>query len=64
MAAYSQISPFYPLKAKERGIEIIWVGFVIGIMPFNQILSSIITGKLLSKIGGRAMILLFGSILI
>jgi hypothetical protein len=35
MAAYSQISPFYPLKAKERGIEIIWVGFVIGIMPFN-----------------------------
>ena len=64
IAAYSQISPFYPLKAEERGIDIVWVGFVIGVMAFAQILSSFITGKILNKLGGRAYVLLFGSILI
>ena len=28
--ALSQLSPFYPLKAREKGISIIWIGFVLG----------------------------------
>jgi hypothetical protein len=47
------MSPFYPLKAKEKGITIIWIGFVIGIMALFQIVSSVIVGKYLHKMGGR-----------
>lgn len=64
IAAYSQISPFYPLKAQERQIDIVWVGFVIGIMAFAQILSSFMTGKILNRLGGRAFVIMFGSVLI
>jgi len=24
------LSPFYPLKAKEKGVSIIYIGFVLG----------------------------------
>ena len=33
-SAFSLMTPFYPIKAKEKGIEIIWIGQVIGIMAF------------------------------
>jgi hypothetical protein len=29
------MSPFYPLKAKDKGINVVWVGFVIGVMAFT-----------------------------
>ena len=28
--AFSQIAPFYPLMAKDKGVEIFYIGFVIG----------------------------------
>jgi MFS family permease len=58
------MSPFYPLKAKEKGIDLIWVGVVMGVMAVAQILASFIIGKFLHKIGGRHIIILFGSLLI
>ena len=29
-ASFSQMSPFYPLKAKEKGVTPVYVGFVFG----------------------------------
>ena len=58
------MSPFYPLKAKSKGINLVWVGLVIGVMAVAQILSSFIVGKFLHRIGGRHIIILFGSLLI
>lgn len=31
-SAFSQMSPFYPLKAREQGINVIAIGMVIGVM--------------------------------
>jgi MFS family permease len=58
------MSPFYPLKAKEKGLDLVWIGVVIGVMAVAQILSSFIVGKFLHRIGGRHIIILFGSLLI
>jgi hypothetical protein len=58
------MSPFYPLKAKEKGIDLIWVGMVIGVMAVAQIFSCFLVGKFLHLIGGRHFIIMFGSILI
>jgi cyanate permease len=62
--AFTQMSPFYPLKAKEKGVEIVWVGLVIGIMAVAQIFSCFVVGVCLHKIGGRHVIIMFGSLLI
>lgn len=64
MSAFSQMSPFYPLKAKEKGIDGIWVGFIFGTMALMQILSSAIVGKYLHKTAGRGKIIMMGSFLI
>lgn len=32
--AFVQMSPFYPIKAKERGVEQIYVGFIFSVMAF------------------------------
>ena len=58
------MAPFYPLKAKERGVSVIWVGFIIGIMAIMQIVSSVAVGKFLHKLGGRNPIIMIGSLLI
>ena len=58
------MSPFYPLKAKEKGITIIWIGFVIGIMAMFQIVSGIFVGKFLHKMGGRQYVIMLGSFFI
>jgi hypothetical protein len=34
-SAFSQMSPFYPLKAKSRGVSVLNIGFVIGTMAFT-----------------------------
>jgi hypothetical protein len=47
------MSPFYPLKAKDKGISILWIGIVIGSMALMQIVSGVIVGKYLHKMGGR-----------
>jgi len=63
-SSFSLMAPFYPLKAKERNIDVIWVGFVIGIMAIMQIVSGVVVGKYLHRIGGRNPIIMIGSILI
>lgn len=30
--AFSQMSPFYPIKAKQKGVTVGWIGVVIGCM--------------------------------
>lgn len=29
-ASFSLIAPFYPLEVKKKGIDVIWVGFLMG----------------------------------
>lgn len=58
------MSPFYPLKAKEKGVSVIWIGFVIGTMAVFQILSSFLVGKFLKQMGGRNFIITFSTMLI
>lgn len=63
-SAFSQMAPFYPIEAKMKGVSVIWVGMIIGIMAMLQIVSSFIVGKFLHKIGGRNPIIMIGSLLI
>jgi len=58
------MSPFYPLKAKEKGVSVIWVGMVIGTMAITQIISSFLVGKFLKKMGGRTQVIFMGCLLI
>jgi hypothetical protein len=58
------MSPFYPLKAKEKGLDVSQVGMVIGTMAIFQILSSAIIGKSLKKLGGRNLIIFIATSLI
>ena len=58
------MSPFYPLKARERGISIIYIGLMLGLMAIMQIVSSLLVGKFLHRIGGRHPIIMVGSLFI
>jgi hypothetical protein len=40
----SQIGPFFPLEAKDRGVSEHLVGVIIGLNPFFYILASFLTG--------------------
>ena len=39
-ASFSLIAPFYPLEVKEKGIDVIYIGFLMGYanMTFNSFL--------------------------
>lgn len=63
-SAFSQMAPFYPLKAKEKGVSTMQIGLVIGVMAGMQIVSSALVGKYLHQIGGRNPIIMLGSMLI
>mmetsp|Transcript_42711 Transcript_42711/g.65583 ORF Transcript_42711/g.65583 Transcript_42711/m.65583 type:complete len:110 (-) Transcript_42711:1265-1594(-) len=58
------MGPFYPLKAQEKGISVSWVGLVIGWMAIMQVISGIIVGKFLDKLGGRNIVIMAGSLMI
>jgi len=45
--AFSQMSPFYPIKARSKGVSVGWIGIVIGTMALFQIISSYIVGRYL-----------------
>lgn len=63
--ALSQLSPFYPLKAREKGISVIWIGFVLGFFACLQIVSSALIGKNMHKLeGGRHVLIMIGSLLL
>ena len=60
------MSPFYPLKAKEKNISVVYVGFVMGVMAATQIVSSFIIGKFMHNFQevGRHHIIMLGTFLI
>lgn len=61
--ALSQLSPFYPLKAREKGISVIWIGFVLGFFACLQIVASAIIGKNMHKLAGaRHKLIMVGSL--
>jgi MFS family permease len=50
-AGVSQTGPFYPLEASKKGVPDIYMGFIIGSFSIVYIISSVITGKNLTRIG-------------
>jgi len=53
----SLMAPFYPLEVKEHGIEVIYVGFVIGTSAVFFIMTCAISGKIMNYISRDKMIL-------
>jgi MFS family permease len=45
------MAPFYPLKAKEVGVDIINIGQVMGSMATISMIVSFLTGKIMHKKG-------------
>lgn len=63
--AFVQMSPFYPIKAKEKGVSQIYVGFIFGLMAFCQIISSLVVGRSLHTFNiARYQLIMIGSALI
>ena len=58
------MSPFYPIKAKEKGVSVVNIGFVIGTMAVSQIMGSFFVGKFLKALGGRNCIIITATLLI
>ena len=58
------MSPFYPVKAKERGVSVVNIGFVIGTMAVCQIIGSFFVGLFLKALGGRNCIIITATLLI
>jgi len=64
-ASFSQMSPFYPLKAKEKGVTAVYVGFVFGTMAVAQMISSFMVGKCMHNFGSvRHVVIMIGTLLI
>ena len=57
------MGPFYPLEAHSRGVNEIMLGYIIGSFSIMYIISAVICGKYLSKIG-KAASLKFGMLFI
>lgn len=57
----SLMAPFYPDKAAEKGVDVLWVGFVFGILNIGAFLSSLVFGKMMN-IWGRKLVLSLGII--
>ena len=45
------MAPFYPLQAKEKGLSVFWIGFVLGSNAFAYILASVVASRSLHKVG-------------
>ena len=64
-ASFSQMSPFYPLKAKEKGVTPVYVGFVFGMMAVAQMLSSYAVGRCMHLFGNvRHGVIMLGTFFI
>ena len=61
--SYSQVGPFYPFEANARGVSPAILGFIVGSFSISYIVSAVVSGKYLSKIG-KATGLKFGMMLI
>ena len=49
--SFSQVGPFYPFEAKEKGVTPLSLGLIIGSFSIAYILSAAISGKYLTQIG-------------
>ena len=47
----SIFAPFFPIEAQEKGIDIVWVGLLMGLFAFIYIFAAYFTGKGLKRIG-------------
>lgn len=63
ITSFSQMAPFYPLEAKEAGVDVYWVGFVLGTNAAFFMMTPLIIGKYLTWLG-RERALFFGIFLI
>jgi len=64
-ASFSQMSPFYPLKAAEKGVTPVYVGFVFGTMAVAQMVSSFMVGKCMHNFGSvRHYVIMTGTLFI
>ena len=53
------------MKAREKGISVIWIGYVFGFYAVLQIVSSSLIGKNMHKLeGGRHVLIMMGSFMI
>ena len=57
------MAPFYPLQAKEKGLSVFWIGFVLGSNAFAYILSSLLASRKLHLIG-RELAMTLGMLLL
>lgn len=58
------MAPFYPIKAKEKGVKVMWIGVVIGTMAIFQIIGSFMVGHYLKQLGGRNCVIFTSTLLI
>jgi MFS family permease len=58
------MSPFYPIKAKQKGVTVGWIGIVIGCMALFQIISSYLVGRFLKQLGGRTTVVFIATLMI
>lgn len=64
-SALSQLSPFFPLKAKEKGVTVQQIGLVLGFFACLQIITSVLLGRYMHHLeGGRHLLIMVGSFLL
>lgn len=61
--SFSQMAPFYPLQAKEKGVSVFFVGFVLGSNAVTYIIACVVGGRYLHAIG-REIAIIFGLLFI
>jgi hypothetical protein len=44
---FTLLTPFYPVKAKEIGLDVVFVGYVIEAMALTQLVSSLVFARLM-----------------
>jgi MFS family permease len=59
------MSPFYPIKAKEKGVSPVSIGLVFGTMAFSQMIASCVVGRSMHIFGNvRHGVIMIGTLLI
>ena len=68
MSSFSMKAPFYPLKARALGVNILYVGQIMGAMAIISMISSFFTGKIMhknsSKKKGKVQVILAAIVLL
>eukprot|EP00353_Schmidingerella_taraikaensis_P006822 CAMPEP_0185568234 /NCGR_PEP_ID=MMETSP0434-20130131/1255_1 /TAXON_ID=626734 ORGANISM="Favella taraikaensis, Strain Fe Narragansett Bay" /NCGR_SAMPLE_ID=MMETSP0434 /ASSEMBLY_ACC=CAM_ASM_000379 /LENGTH=67 /DNA_ID=CAMNT_0028182679 /DNA_START=119 /DNA_END=318 /DNA_ORIENTATION=+ len=48
---YGLAAPFLPALLEERGVASTWTGLIFGIYAISMVVFSLITGKIVDKVG-------------